>query len=46
MAAGVVFIAALGHFETKLGWIICGGSFVVVIACLIASHLLDSDERA
>ena len=44
IAAGVVFLVALGHFGSYLGIFLTIGSFVVLIACLILAHLLDSDE--
>jgi len=45
-AAGVVFVVALGHFASYFGIFLTVGSFVVLIACLILAHLLDSDEDA
>ena len=44
IAAGLVFAIALGHFGSYFGIFLTVGSFVVVIACLILAHLLDSNE--
>jgi len=46
IAAGLVFVVALGHFDSYFGIFLTVGSFVVLIACLILAHLLDSDEDA
>jgi hypothetical protein len=46
IAAGVVFVVALGHFDSYFGIFVTLGSFVVLIACLILAYLLDSDEGA
>ena len=44
IAAGLIFVVALGHFSSYFGIFLTIGSFVVLIVCLILAHLLDSDE--
>ena len=46
IAAGVVFVVAVGHFGSYFGIFLTIGSFVVFIACLILAHSLDSDGNA
>jgi hypothetical protein len=46
VAAGMVFIVALGHFGSYLGIFLTIGSFVVLIICLILKHLFGSDDDA
>ena len=46
VAAGVIFLLAVGHFGSYLGIALTVGSFVVLIACLILTRLLGSDEDA
>ena len=44
IAAGVVFVVALGHFGSYFGIFVTIVSFVVLILCLILAHVMDSDE--
>jgi hypothetical protein len=44
VAASLVFAVTLGHFGSYFGIFVTIGSFLVLIACLILVHLLDSDE--
>ena len=46
IAAGVVFVVAVGHFGSYFGIFLTIAAFVVFIACLILPHLLGSDEDA
>lgn len=45
IAAGLIFVVALGHFSSYFGIFLTIGSFVVLIVCLILAHLLDSDKE-
>jgi hypothetical protein len=40
IAAGVVFLLALGHFGNYFGIALTIGAFVVLIGCLILAHFV------